>query len=107
MTEAKEPNHALHADRSRNLVSRDIAPLQRPRRVNSEFGSDEDQTTKRSMEPIAYQPFFDGTRKPVYDDGKCRWVEEPDGTRVYGVWYVPREECDTPIIVGDKLQDDC
>lgn len=45
-------------------------------------------------------------QKPVYDDGVNQWVEEPDGTRVYGVWYVPREECDTPIVVGEGLRDD-
>jgi hypothetical protein len=28
------PNQALHHDRGRILVSRDIKPLQRPRRVN-------------------------------------------------------------------------
>jgi hypothetical protein len=28
------PNQSLHADRGRTLVSRDIALLQRPRRVN-------------------------------------------------------------------------
>jgi hypothetical protein len=28
------------------------------------------------------------------------WVEEPDGIRVYGVWYIPHGECDTPIVLG-------
>jgi hypothetical protein len=30
----KPPNKPLHRDRGRILVSRDTAPLQRPRRVN-------------------------------------------------------------------------
>lgn len=58
------------------------------------------------MEPVAYQLFVDGTRRPIYDDGERQWVEEPDGTRICGVWYIPREECDTPIVVGDDRPDD-
>jgi hypothetical protein len=58
------------------------------------------------MEPVAYQLFTDGTCKPVYDDGERQWVEEADGTRVYGVWYVPREECNTPVVVGDDVPAD-
>jgi hypothetical protein len=37
------------------------------------------------MEPVAYTWFTDGIRRPIYDDGVRQWVEEPDGTRVYGV----------------------
>jgi hypothetical protein len=28
-------------------------------------------------------------------------IEDENGTRVYGVRNIPREKCDTPIVVGD------
>ncbi len=57
------------------------------------------------MEPVAYRLFTDGSRRPVYDDGERQWVEDDDN-RVYGVSFIPREVCDTPIVVGDDLPAD-
>ena len=36
---------------------------------------------------------------PVYEDGRGQFVIDQDGNEVRGVWYIPREECDVPIIV--------
>jgi hypothetical protein len=50
-------------------------------------------------EPIAYVEFADGVRRPVFDDGKRQYVLDDDGEPTYGVWFIPRDECDLPIIV--------
>ncbi len=55
------------------------------------------------MELVTCQLFTDGTRRPVYDDGRQQWVIDDDGNWAHGVWYIPREECDAPLIVGGCL----
>jgi hypothetical protein len=62
--------------------------------------------SEADLEPVAYQLFADGNRRPIFDNGQRQWVVDNDGNKVYGVWYVPREECDTPIVVGDSDSDD-
>jgi hypothetical protein len=53
-------------------------------------------------EPVAYVEFIAGVRLPVFDDGKRQYVLDDDGEPIYGVWYIPRDECDVPIIVEEK-----
>lgn len=57
------------------------------------------------MEPVAYVIVTDGSRRPVFDDGQQQWIEGENGEREYGVWYVPREECDTPIVICRPASD--
>jgi hypothetical protein len=52
------------------------------------------------MEPVAFYLPDDHTRLPIYDDGWSLWVEHPDGRREYGLWFAPREEVHSPIVVG-------
>ena len=53
---------------------------------------------------VAYTEFVDGALRPVYEAtiGKTvrQYVLDDDGETVFGVWYIPREECDLPIIVN-------
>jgi hypothetical protein len=51
----------------------------------------------RPREPIAFVEFIAGV--PVYDDGRRQYVLDDDGEPIYGVWFIPREECDQPIII--------
>jgi hypothetical protein len=48
---------------------------------------------------IGHCQFADGALRPVYDDGKRQYVIDDDGYRVYGVWLIPKEEPDLPLIV--------
>jgi hypothetical protein len=51
-------------------------------------------------EPVAYIEFTDGLRRPVFEEPDGRqYVLDDDGEPVYGVWFIPREECDLPVIV--------
>lgn len=57
-------------------------------------------------EPIAYIDFTDGTRRPVYQDNRGQYVVDADGTRVRGVWFIPRDEdCAVPAVVPCLDQD--
>jgi hypothetical protein len=46
-----------------------------------------------TLKPIAYTEFADGTKRPVFEDGRGQFVFGDDGNRVDGVWYIPRDEC--------------
>jgi hypothetical protein len=48
---------------------------------------------------VGYREFVDGSWRPIYDDGKRQWVINDDGDRVYGVFLIPRDEADLPLIV--------
>jgi hypothetical protein len=49
---------------------------------------------------VAHVDFADGQRRPVYQDAAGRqYVVDDDGEPVHGVWYIPRDECDAPIVV--------
>jgi hypothetical protein len=50
---------------------------------------------------IGYREFVDGTRRPIYWDATGQYVLDDDGERVYGVWLIPDEECDLPLIVDE------
>jgi len=56
------------------------------------------------LDPIvAYVEFVGGAMRPVYEEpGGRQYVIDNDGEPVYGVWIIPREECDRPIIVDDR-----
>ena len=41
---------------------------------------------------IAYREFIDGSMRPVFDDGKRQYVINDDCDRVYGVFFIPRDE---------------
>jgi hypothetical protein len=52
---------------------------------------------------VAYVDFLDGIRRPVNEEiGGRQYVYDDDGEKVYGVWCIPREECDRPIIVDER-----
>lgn len=57
-------------------------------------------------EPIATVEFSDGHKRPIFMDGDRQYVLDNDGNAVYGVWYMERDECDTPVVVGDALPAD-
>ena len=41
--------------------------------------------------------------RPIYEKpGGRRYVLDDDGEPVYGVWFIPPEECDRPIIVESR-----
>lgn len=52
---------------------------------------------------VAHVDFLDDVRRPVYEqpDGR-QYVYDNDGEQVYGVWFIPREEWDRPIIVDTR-----
>jgi hypothetical protein len=54
-------------------------------------------------EPACSTDFTDVMTRHVYEEGDRQFVFDNDGRRDYGVWFIPREECDTPIVVGDDL----
>jgi hypothetical protein len=49
--------------------------------------------------PIAEIQFTHGTMRPVFEDARGQYVLDDDGGPVYGVWFIPRVEYDTPMIV--------
>lgn len=55
---------------------------------------------RRMREPIAYTEVVDGVWRPVYADERGQYVIDDDGMRVSGAWFIPREECDIPIVVS-------
>jgi hypothetical protein len=63
------------------------------------------------MEPVADARLTDGTQRAVYElpDGR-QLVEDDDGCRVVGYWYIAREEWDAmfseePIVVDADSND--
>jgi hypothetical protein len=51
--------------------------------------------------PIAEVIFTDGRERPVYEGADGRQYVLDDGEPVYGVWFIPRDEADTPVVVDD------
>jgi hypothetical protein len=52
---------------------------------------------------VAVTDFADGVRRSVFEEPDGRqYVYDNDGERVYGVWFIPPEGCDRPIIVDDR-----
>jgi hypothetical protein len=48
---------------------------------------------------IGHCQFADGAMRSIYDDGQRQYVIDDDGYPVYGVWLIPEEEPDLPLIV--------
>ena len=56
-----------------------------------------------NLKPIAWLQFTD-CKCPVYEDPDGRqFVYDHEGERVYGVWYIPPNECDVLNIVNASL----
>jgi hypothetical protein len=43
--------------------------------------------------------FADSAMRPIHDDGRRQYVIDDDGYPVYGVWLIPEDEPDLPLIV--------
>lgn len=50
-------------------------------------------------EPIAYTESVGGVRCPVYEDARGKYVIDDDGIKVRGIWFIPRDEVDKPLVV--------
>lgn len=50
-------------------------------------------------EPIAHVEFAGGPMRLVYADAGRQYVIDDHGTRIYGVWFIPRDDADTPLVV--------
>jgi hypothetical protein len=37
--------------------------------------------------------------RPVYDAGKRQYIFDDDGYKVHGIWLIPEDESDLPLIV--------
>ena len=49
---------------------------------------------------VCYTRFTDGQRRPVYETPDMRqYVIDDDGEPVYGVWFIPRDQADVPVVV--------
>ena len=55
------------------------------------------------MPVIATAKFSDASTRAIYKSEDRLFVIDDDGKWVYGVWVIPRDECDTPVVVGDVL----
>jgi len=54
-------------------------------------------------QPVAYIEFTHGKMHPVYEDCDGRqYVLDGRGQRVFGIWYIPPEDVDRPVIVDDR-----
>jgi hypothetical protein len=53
-------------------------------------------------QPVAYSQFVDGKVRPVFEDAHGQYVIDDDGEHIYGVWYIPPEDCHVPIVVTDE-----
>jgi hypothetical protein len=61
---------------------------------------------KSMPELISTAEFTAGSTRAVYEENGRQFVIGDLGQRDYGVWDIPREKCDTPIVVGDDLPAD-
>jgi hypothetical protein len=59
------------------------------------------------VKPIGSRVFVDGTVRPIYQDAHGQYVLDDDGARVYGVWLIPEDECDAPLVVESARQAHC
>src|SRR5258706_3915961 len=57
------------------------------------------ETRVMPLKPIAFVQFTDGMR-PVYEENGRQFTYDNEGERVYGVWYIPPDECIIPMIVA-------
>jgi len=54
------------------------------------------------MKPIARIEFAGGPMRPVFEEDGRQFVIDDVGNRVYGVWFVPRDDADKPIVVDNR-----
>lgn len=48
---------------------------------------------------LGYRNFTDGNR-PIYEDARGQFVFDPmDGSRIYGIFMIPEDAPDLPLIV--------
>jgi hypothetical protein len=52
--------------------------------------------------PNCFTEFTDGLMRPVFVDAPGQYVIDDDGEPADGHWYIPREECDVPLIVDAR-----
>jgi hypothetical protein len=50
-------------------------------------------------EPVAYVWFTDAVKQAVYEDDRGEYVIAEDGEEVRGIWFMPREEANSRIVV--------
>jgi hypothetical protein len=51
---------------------------------------------------IGHRQFVDGSTRLVHADARGQYVFDDDGSRAYGVYFVPEEErCDPPVTVDE------
>jgi hypothetical protein len=50
---------------------------------------------------VGYRFFIDGSKRPIYEDRHGQYVVNDDGDQLYGVYMIPPEEPDTPLVVDD------
>ena len=56
-----------------------------------------------TLDPIVgHCAFAHGAMRPIYDDGRWQYVYDNDGNRVYGIWLIPEDEPDLPVVVKAK-----
>jgi len=51
---------------------------------------------------VAYTQFVDDKTRPVFEHPSGQYVIADDGEAIYGVWYIPPEECHIPLVVIDE-----
>jgi hypothetical protein len=54
------------------------------------------------MEILAHIQFADGQPRPVIEVDGRQYVLDDEGDRVYGVWFIPRDEEPVPIMVDAR-----
>jgi hypothetical protein len=53
-------------------------------------------------EPTCFTEFTDGLMCPVFENARGQFVIDDEVEPVYGLWYIPREEADLPLIVDGQ-----
>jgi hypothetical protein len=52
------------------------------------------------LKPVAFIDVPDGLSRPVYEEPNGRqYVIGDEGEALYGVWYIPQDDSDLPVIV--------
>lgn len=48
---------------------------------------------------VGYREFTDGPRRPIWEDEQGQYVEDEDGCKIRGVYFIPPDEADVPLVV--------
>ena len=51
------------------------------------------------MEPIAHVWYADGILRHVFEADDRQFVTDGNGDRVYGVWFIPKDASDEPLVI--------